>query len=52
VKLIPLVLDGEDHLDFLMGCLHIGIADKTESVIQQACGNASPPIEMVGRFSS
>lgn len=42
VKLIPFVFDGEDHRTSLIGCLHIGISDQTESVIQQGLWTCFP----------
>jgi len=51
MKLIPLVLDGKNYLASLVYRSHIGVADQTESVVQQACGQASPPVEMRGCFS-
>ena len=52
MKPVSFMRDREDHLAFLICRLHICIADETESMIQKACGHASPPIvEMPGSFS-
>src|SRR5664280_820684 len=44
MEFIPLVFHRENHLAFFICRPHIGVADKTESMIQKTCGHVSPPI--------
>jgi hypothetical protein len=45
---VSLMSDGENNRTFPVLGLHVGVANKTESMIQKTCGHASPPIRNDG----